>query len=176
MSDDIPVKVAHAAESASTNGSPYGNGMCWGFVHHVLATVNAKSFYDFEHQGEPDPVFAAWGEPATSPGVGYIIVLKDAAWTTIRKHKTGKGTVQSTTITKQKHQFHKHVAIILRVDSDGHLLIAQQGVPSPSEKPSQLRIPTGFKQGVLKYFRPVVMPKGRKTSSPTPAARAAAAN
>ncbi|WP_010586933.1 hypothetical protein [Schlesneria paludicola] len=176
MADDIQTKVANTAESASKNGSPYGNGMCWGFVHHVLATVNAKSFYDFNHQGESDPIFAAWGEPATEPGIGYIIVLKDAAWATIHKHKTGRGTVKSTTITRVKHQFHKHVAIILRVDSDGHLLIAQQGVPSPSAKPSQLKIPTGFKQGTLKYFRPVAMPLGHKTSSPTPASKAAAAN
>jgi hypothetical protein len=167
--------VANAALTTAKLKSPIPDGRCWCFVHHVLAAANAKSFYEFNHQGE-DPIFAAWGEPASEPAKGYIAVFKGVEWVTQKSETRGRGTVKTTHIVRTAHKLPKHVAVILLVRETGELGIAQQGVPNTDAAPSAIFVPVKhLTKGEVKYYRPVAEPPGKKTSSPTEAARAAAA-
>jgi hypothetical protein len=165
--------VAEIAATTSKLDQPIPDGKCWAFVHHVLVAANAKSFYDYKNKGD-DPVFAPWGEVAVGPQQGYIVVFKDVVWRTIAVETVVRGTIKTRRTVKKRHTFHQHVAVILDVQKSGALLVAQQGVPGPDARPGVMVVPVKhLDKGEVKYYRPVAMPDGKKTSSPTPAAKAA---
>jgi len=123
-----------------------------------------------------DPVFASWGEVASAPKPGYLVVFKDVLWETHQVKLVGRGTVKSKQNVINKHRLPKHVAVVAAVSKDGSIEIAHQGVPDVNAVPEKLRVP--IKQlmgGEVRYYRPVPMPAGKKTSSPNNAAKAAAA-
>ena len=157
MSDKtLEQRVAIYAARAAKFEKPRGNGLCWGFVHHVLAKVKAKSYYDYAHKKGEDPIFAQWGDPTDSPAQGYIVVLKQVEWITQSHELRGKGTVKSKVLVRSTHRFKKHVAVILALTKAGGLIIAQQGVPGKEAAPSVLVVPLKHlsKKGEIRFYRP----------------------
>lgn len=175
MPTTIEQRVAATAAATAQLPCPIPNGLCWAFVHHVLVAAGAKSFYEF-NATSGEHIFAPWGEKADAPRKGYVVILKDAAWQYEVTVTVGRGSVKTKRTETRTGQLQKHVGVVVAVYKDGSVDLANQGVPKPDAAPTVTRVPLKrLSKGEVRYYKPVEMPAG-KASSPTPAAKAAAAD